>query len=335
MKNLTKVKSQKGALSVEAAIVFPIFVCLISGIIMLLKLFFIQNVISEGMDNVYEQASKYSYSMVLFKEAFTDRPSEEDNSNRNFVEEKLSVIDDLILNPTAMILNKPLGEVVRYLIAQNGRTEKLITLGLKGGTNAINLDDSKILNDKKSVQIVAKYNVNVVIPPFFNIKVPFEQRRYFRVWALGNGKSLEFSKEDNIWDLPPMERGKKIQGMFGRNMATSNFKTITSYNKYSGEASSIKSIDLSSKTNQNPTVLKRNIKNMLNELDEFENQVKIKDDGKSYEVKSKKLVLIVPGDCRNTDNERIFNECKALANTKGMNFEVVNFGEKIGKKENK
>lgn len=323
MKNITK---RKGALTAEAALILPIFICMLVGAFMLLKLFYIGSVIQSGLNKTLDEICFYSYVKTIVDDEIPNGL----NSipiNQDALPGNIKELIQTIKKPEKLIEKTIVINRIKNNIFNEKDRMQLENLGVDRASTNLDLNESEILKDGKSVLLTIKYKVKIVIPPFFEFTLPIEQRAYKRTWVFGDGSSL-VKEVENLWAMKPIERGKKIQKLLGRNMETSNFKTITSYNKFSGEATSIKSIDLSAKSYQSSSTLYKTIDKMLAELIDFKGKVKIMGDSKSFDVYRKRLLIVVPGDCRNDQNQSVFNELTEKALLNGIKLDVLNYGNK-------
>ncbi len=71
------------------------------------------------------------------------------------------------------------------------------------------------------------------------------------------------------WDKNPFQRGRDIEDELGQNLPET-FKTIDKYHDATGEATSIKSLDLDAKTYQTPSKLRYRLNKYLDELVKFD-----------------------------------------------------------------
>ncbi|MFZ1751904.1 MAG: hypothetical protein WAU01_17045 [Saprospiraceae bacterium] len=79
---------------------------------------------------------------------------------------------------------------------------------------------------------------------------------------------LENTPASGHWDLDPFQRGRNIEDDLGQNLPET-FKTIDKFDFTTGDAVSIKSLDLDAKTYQNASKLKSRLNKYAKDLDEF------------------------------------------------------------------
>jgi RHS repeat-associated protein len=78
-------------------------------------------------------------------------------------------------------------------------------------------------------------------------------------------------RSPSVWQSPPFQRGVEIEERIGHNVPPS-FPTIDRWNPATGEAASIKSIDLLAKTYQNTSTLTRTVTGYINKVANYGGQ---------------------------------------------------------------
>lgn len=79
---------------------------------------------------------------------------------------------------------------------------------------------------------------------------------------------LEDTPASGHWDKNPFQRGRDIEDDLGQNLPET-FKTIDKYDDVTGEATSIKSLDLDAKTYQSASKLRARLNKYLKDLEDF------------------------------------------------------------------
>ena len=127
------------------------------------------------------------------------------------------------------------------------------------------------------------------------------------------------------WDKDPFQRGRDIEDVLGQNLPET-FKTIDKYDDATGEATSIKSIDLDAKTYQTPSKLRYRLNKYLDELDKFDgyalenNYIGNVPGGKP--INSKSLEIAIPHSASG-EQLNVINEIIANGANKGINVKIV------------
>lgn len=149
----------------------------------------------------------------------------------------------------------------------------------------------------------------------FKIKgISFSEKVYLK--AIGEGVKREEEWED-VWHLAPMLRGRIIIERFGGNLGKS-FELISRY--INSEACVIKSIDPDSVTYGLPDAVYKRIRPYIERLSAYNEKIN------GGEIKSRKLILIIPKDSKNSlltsEIMKIKSECKHAE----IIFECIRYG---------
>lgn len=136
---------------------------------------------------------------------------------------------------------------------------------------------------------------------------------------------LEDTPASGHWDKNPFQRGRDIEDELGQNLPET-FKTIDKYDDVTGEATSIKSLDLDAKTYQTPSKLRYRLNKYLDELDKFDGYqlegVEIGDI--ESPINSKILEIAIPR-AATGEQLNVINELTSNGATKGINIKIVIF----------
>lgn len=226
---------------------------------------------------------------------------------------------------TELIL-KPLTKacLIKYLKPKDKEdiAVRLKKLNIVGGFDGLDFKESHLFDDGKSIDIVVTYKIRAPVP--FNIlpDIPIIQRAKVKAWLDGEDED----KED-IWSLGDLERGRKIQKMYGRNLPD-NFKTITKF-EY-GTASLVRSINLNASTyKKKPRSVLSEVKKAIKELRYFEKDRKTRDENgriieyyiEADDIKYRRVIIVIPKGSRNAEFDKVFDECKK--NAKQNNVELT------------
>lgn len=214
----------------------------------------------------------------------------------------------------AELILKPLTKacLMKYLRPADGEdiSVRLKKLNIVDGFNGLNFKDSHLLDDGKNIEIRVEYKIKAPLP--FNIlpDIPIVQRVKVKAWLDG-----EIEDKEDIWSLGDLERGRKIQKMYGRNLPD-NFKTITKF-EY-GTATLVRSINLNANTYQKkPRRVFSEVKKAIKDLRSFEKDHKtIDENGRTIEyyveaddIKYRRVIIVIPKGSRNAEFDKIFEEC--------------------------
>ncbi|AEV68360.1 TadE/TadG family type IV pilus assembly protein [Acetivibrio clariflavus] len=355
-------KKSKGALTVEAAIVMPLFICVVLSFALFIKIVYTQNIIQHAINETANELAVYSYlySVSGLQKLHDDakdkleensKPAEEQiNSivdalntlnntkkavkqgsenlkNKDFEELKSDLEDIKDLSKEALskgkdvkeklesALKNPKEQVIAYAsLLANGAFEdlkgelaapvvrlmckkhigsdeidadkRLKSLGVVNGLSGLDFSETKILNDKKNIDIIVRYKVESGLPINFLPDLYFIQRAKVRAWLNGDGKTpnsvdSEPASEpasENFWELDPLERAKRIHELENADMPVN-------YNE--GDIIDVTTINLSDKSYATTNGVKYRIYLSIRKLAEFTH--------KDYpDIKSRTLIVIIP-----------------------------------------
>ncbi len=319
---IQKRRNQNGSITVEAAIAVPIFICVFVSIIFLIKIVYVHEIIQHAITEVADEVASYSYIYHITKD-----------------DTQITQSIDSIINSSELGLNirmyfekysniKAFQPFIKTLVLQQIENQQeedikkqLDKLHIINGADGLDFSKSTFLLDNKHVDVIVRYKIKLPLPIDILPDIQIMQRAFVRAWLDGDGETLYSGNEDSItssvWDLPPMQRGKEIQQIYGRDkLIPHNFPVIAKFEK--GKATSIKSINLTDATYQKSSNVKYKVKGFINDLAMF-NGGKVRE----YEIKEsqiiqKELIVVVPKDSVNTELHTVLAWCKGYAKSKGI-----------------
>ncbi len=311
---VNKDKRQRGSLTVEAAIVLPIFICVFVSIIFLIKIVYVHEIIQHGITEAANEIASYSYVYYI---------TEGDEQVTRIID---TIQDSELGSGLSAYLEKYKNmkafEVLTKTIVLQHIEKHSQKLHIMNGVNGLDFSESTFLLDNKHVDVVVRYKLKLPLPIDILPDIHIVQRVLVRAWLGGEGADL--SDEDvggDIWGLPPMQRGKEIQNIFGREESMPhNFPVIAKF--ANGKATSIKSINLTDDTYQKSSNVKYKVKGFINDLDQFKGAKVRGFEIKESQIISKELILVVPKDSMNSDIQTTIEWCKRYARSKGIDFVV-------------
>ena len=281
-----------------------------------------KNISTVNIDGTIDDFNEISQSAEELKNGLEDTQKITDEIANNPKQELKYIITALakegLEDIKAELILKPLTKacLAKYLKYKEGEdiSERLKKLNIAGGFEGLDFSDSSLFDDGKNINIVVKYTIKAPIP--FNIlpKIPIVQRVKVKAWLDG-----ENEEKEDVWSLGNLERGRKIQKMYGRNLPD-NFKTITKFEN--GMATLVSSINLNADTYKNkPRIVLTEVKKAIKDLRDFEKDRKTKDEnGRTVEyyveakdIKFRRVIIVIPRGSRNADYNKVLEECKKNA----------------------
>ena len=121
--------------------------------------------------------------------------------------------------------------------------------------------------------------------------------------------------------MPPVERGRTIEGALGSNLP-SNFPVIDKFEN--GLAKSIKSLDLNAATYQNPAQLSRALTGYVDSVAGFNGKVWGGVDIRAGSVTGRALDLAVPG-LGTAAQQTAINQAIQYGVSRGVTLNVIQF----------
>ncbi len=139
-----------------------------------------------------------------------------------------------------------------------------------------------------------------------------------------------FTPASGHWDKNPFQRGRDIEDQLGQDLPET-FKTIDKFDFGTGDAISIKSLDLDVKTYQTPSKLRSRLNKYLEELDVFpgyqQEGFRVGNVSGGTPITSKSLELAIPraatGEQLNVINEIIANAASRVSPTNPNGINVI------------
>lgn len=164
----------KGSLSIEAAIVFPIFLFLCMGILYFILIFSLQTSIQENIEEIAEEVSKTYYCMACY-EGLTEQEKQEVKSEaawEKWLKKSISVI------------------ALQERFVQKIGKVRLNNSYLIGGRYGVSFGESVWNQDTGRIDIVVHYTVKIPFLPEQVSKYSFKQRCKTRAW-IGDRKNID------------------------------------------------------------------------------------------------------------------------------------------------
>ncbi|MDF2521831.1 MAG: TadE-like protein [Clostridia bacterium] len=189
-------------------------------------------------------------------------------------------------------------------------------LNISGGFYGLDFYSSSFFNGNQDIDIVVKYKVELPLPIKLLPDLYIAQRSVARAWLEGGAEdSLE---QFDIWALPNKQRGLKIEEMYSGNLPY-DFPVIDAYDEQTRTGTSIKSINLNSKTYQKDEALKKRLTSFVDDLKDS-NVINYKN--QSYSLWNKKLIVVIPKGSINESNRLLIHEMIKYANANGIQVTV-------------
>jgi len=355
-------KTDTGALSLEAAISLPIFICVIIAIAFLLRAVQVhermQHAISQaaleiaGISYVYGVSGaldiqRDAEDLVVAKvEKVTDTITKSSSFDdweyfsltraaKNQIENAGPALNNMINGALFSQFAKYVTHKYMYLWgAPDDGADPLAGVNIPGGWQGLDFKRSAYLtNDSEDVIVNIKYTFDIPVPYKPLSKLVIMQEACARAWLYGAGRGAipedPSVYEDDIWSLHNFERGVKIQEIFHANLPT-RFPVIANYSN--GVATAIHSMDTTAASYQTPAGVRAQVEKYIKAIRDYNGQetpwgsegIIIEPD----KITARRLVLVIP---RNDMKPEVSNEIDMLireALNEGVILQVERYSKK-------
>jgi len=358
----------KGSLTVEAAIVLPVFLCVIISVMFFIKVVHTHEVVQYALDKTAGEIAVFSYIFHASGLKEIDDSVEEgiETASGKIIDgmfQAFGAIQGLDLsmdgaNGFAGNLAGYLKDIAaakakggygdaktqvfiplvklymkQYLLTGTARdiNKRLRDLSVAGGYDGMDFSFSGFFEDERdSIDLVVRYEMNIALPIKILPKIIIFQRAASRAWLGGDGADEIPKDGEDIWTLDNFQRGRKLRALYGGNLPF-NFPVIAAFDT-AGTATMIKSMDLTAKTYQNASKVAEVAGGYINELAAFRGQ----DEpwgGKGIvvregDIKLRQLLLVVPGNPIAPEIEAALESCRQKAEAKGVKLRIERYGFK-------
>ena len=357
----------KGSLTVESAIVLPLFLCIIISIIFFIKAVHTHEVVQYALDRTANEMALFSYASHAFGIMEIDDSIEAgiDETAGKLADgmlRALGAMDALegITNGVQEIFASPAGQLKdfaaavakkvygdaktqalipiikmymkQYLLMDSERNidERLKGLSVAGGYDGMDLSGSAFFEDEDgSIDLVVKYELNIALPIKILPEIIIVQRASSRAWLGGDGRDEIRTEVEDVWSLDNFRRGRRLRAFYGGNLPF-NFPVIAAFD--SGTATMIKSIDLTAKTYQTASKVADVINGYIAELAAFKGQEQPWGSKgiviREAEINMRRLLLVIPGNPISPETEAVLESLRQKAAAKGIVLWIERYGFK-------
>jgi hypothetical protein len=348
-RSISKRPRESGSVTIEAAVIMPVFICVIVSIVFFVRVVFIQELIRRATVETAEEIAAFSY--LVYKPGLDDKlhdwlvegfgkslsdpgtgkdgmAGQDERTGKILDAIKNAVVEKAAENAEGYML-MPLAHMLagRHLSDCHGDRGYLEKLGVVGGYDGLDFSGSSFCaGETDDINIIIRYSVRIPVPLRLFGDLHFEQRACARAWMGGDNPS---DREEDIWSLDNLTRGKKVREIFGANLPW-GFPGISSLKN--GCAILIRSMDITAATYQNPENIERTVNGYIDDLAEYNGQVKPWGSEKKVilpeDIHSRKLLLVIPSNPVGDSTLNALDSCRIYAAGRGVMLEVRKYGYK-------
>ncbi len=335
--------SEKGSITVEAAIMLPFFIIAVMAFAFILKVYYTNEIIQNALAGASRQMSAYSLlyyktnaeevisSLERFSSSDTVSDALGDNWLTSIIQEAGKDATDHVRTQLALV---PVAKLIirNQLEAENYKDidERLSDLNIAGGFDGFDFSDSKMLADGRSLDITVSYTMKF---PFLSELFPgmrLKQTASSCIWAGEDGVGSNGDDEDDnaksVWDMTNIKRGQEIRKRQGANLPF-NFPTVAKFEN--GTATSIKSLNIDEPYYKDAVSLEKKITGYINKLEEFDGGASGGVSISSSDISNKVLLLIIPETELTLVQRSVIDKCIRVAASKGITLKPVQaYGKK-------
>lgn len=305
-KSKAEINKAKGAVTVETAMVLPLFICVIVSIIFLMRVVHLHEKVQHAIDRAAEEMATlgYLYHVSGLQELHDTVDTAIEKKAAAF-DERLSVIFDSFQIPETLASGMPdeatgnsademknIAGTISELAFEQIKTEMCIPLmkfligkyldpgtvsadtylrGLHvvGGMDGLDFHRSRIFEDEQgNIDIVVSYTVDLPLPVKLLPPIRVTQRTVVRAW-LGGDEAPATPEEENIWAIANhLERGTRLEEIFNTNLPK-DFPTLDSFYPETGKAIMLCSMDLTAASYQTAAGVIRQVDKYIEKLKNY------------------------------------------------------------------
>jgi len=248
-KNVIDSNSFNGSITVEAAIILPIFICAVMTIGMFSRIYYVNEIMHHALTETANELSNISY--VYHASGIYGIQKDLDDKLGDYSDvdlDSINKIEDVAYFVGAHVYDEGkvhFGNMIvkelskKYLIYPNNNDvdARLKRLNIVGGWEGLDFSRSSYLTNNQDIDIVVSYKVDLPLPFKFIKEIPILQRVTLRAW-MGGSLPTDFAKSEttedglfpaglvdevveagyDIWSLPVFKRGREIKGILGSDL---------------------------------------------------------------------------------------------------------------------
>ncbi|NLZ71807.1 MAG: hypothetical protein GX909_04835 [Clostridiaceae bacterium] len=315
-----KIKSQKGNMVLETALIIPII------------LFITYFMISATLTVQHEIIMRYALDQTS-KELSVIIPLIEvagEQIEGEKIEEIWKQIDDL-----GDTFKNAIGDLGASLFLQNFLQET-VDKWIHEGANQLNI---KIPDDERQIIIEKRTDHVLSLQMNYHVYTPWTKTNktaitFLPLWSKFDqeydGRSKEENndnEEDNIWSEHNFVRGSYFREKYKANLPF-NYPVISGFQN--GKAISIRSMDLTSPTYQDIAKVEKQLQYEIKQLANFEGsnrETKISPNIiEAADIQNRELIIVIPKNSKYEISDLIFTNMKNAANSQGISLRIEENG---------
>lgn len=319
---LTKFNCRRGSLSLEAAIIIPVFCAFVLFLVSILQYYALYVVTANAC---ISSAEKLSGDVSIFYNLGLD--SLDARVRTKAVE--LLPEDGISGQIAAVLAGKAIDsvesaafEAVMKTAVENELQKEIERSGIPIEAHVISLIGSSFLENGGEMKLCVRTGSDYLFPNFVtgNKGVKVDYSLSFDGWLYGGCPRYKVS-DINVWELHNFERGRVLEELYGGNLPD-KFPVIDIFDKKTGECFMIVSVDTTAPTYRSYENLRKLVSENADRLSSFKggdcDGVKITE----AQIRSKKIILVIPDNEALTRMKDIVNTVISCSMSYNVNIEV-------------
>lgn len=312
----------RGYVTVEAAIVMPIFVVFIIVLISIIKIFYIKEYINNAL---YESVIDFSQDMYIYNKVSNDEDIKEivNSFKDTFKIDSDDTFDFIVkeINSESLLYFYK-QKFLKYIQKDNRDINNII--------NNIDFSKSNISNNDINIEINYLIDTHLFIDKYKYINV--KESLYVKPCSMGikNINDIKISyyyMYYDVWKKDKLIRGKEIGNYFGNNLGYKFYGIDKLDNR---RLESIVSIDITKKTYNTDENLYNRIKYKIDQLYNFKNGIKNGVTVLNTQYDYKKMTVVIPDEKISDRQNQMLEKAKIYCDNKNITFNIIILGVKKG-----
>lgn len=345
---MKKCRKQRGALTIEASISYSIFMMIVVTFLYIMRIVYAYGLIQHAVAQTAKELSMYSYlyQVTGMNDAYQDIKNSTSGRKDQFNTDAGEIVKlyenlqsgnygeleyngtlnpkDILKNIGSAMLSEASDEantqlltlVARPMMAgyigadssEQSADSRLQALRVVGGLNGIDLNSSSLFEDGVTIDLVACYMIDPILPLDIVPELNFSNRAYVRGMSGKTAfqrKESENKKEQSVWDMESdVKRGTEIQKQQNVRNLPDKFFVFSAFDSVSGKATAEQSIDLREKTYQSVSGIKGAINRKCSKIENYKTTTY---DGVTVDagaIKSRELIIYIPSSTKDRKIDR-------------------------------
>lgn len=346
-----KATDKKGSVTIEAAIVLPLFICVVMTLVSVIKVAYTHDAVQSALDKAAEEIASYTYAAhalgytsgsvegsQIMDSVFAGLSlicgGEEKEKEGHFANALKKLTGNILKEGAEYAFMQVLAdEFVRTYIETSefrDADKRLRLLGVVDGFSGLDFRGSGIFaGNSDDIVVAVRYRIKIPVPLSILKPLEMEQKAVAAAWM--GGDDPRPADEEDIWSLDNLSRGRRVREIFKANLPW-YFPEISAFKN--GTAILIRSIDLTAASYQDMETMSKTIRKYIDDIFAYNGQIAPWGDEKitigPEEIIGKQLLLVIPRNPVSENVTEILGQCADYASEKDILLVIEPYGVKKG-----